>query len=276
MKYRFIMLCLLALGFVASNASRVDTVMVKSESMKRDIKVVYVVPDAAANGVMRCPVVYLLHGWSGNALSWITLSPELKTEADRLGMIFVCPDGENSWYWDSPTQPKMRFETFVSKELVAYTDAAYPTVALKKARAITGLSMGGHGALWLAFRHKDVYGAVAAMSGGVDIRPFPDSWNMKDQLGEKSQHPDRWDAYTVMTQLDRIQNGDLAIAFDCGTNDFFYPVNLKLHQELLQRKIAHDFTSRPGDHTAAYWQNAIGYHLLFFKDFFYKTERPKV
>ena len=38
------------------------------------------------------------------------------------------------------------------------------------------LSMGGHGALWNAIRHSDIFGAAGSMSGGVDIRPFPDNW----------------------------------------------------------------------------------------------------
>ena len=44
--------------------------------------------------------------------------------------------------------------------------------------------MGGHGALWLAIRHQDIFGAAGSTSGGVDIRPFPDNWDMKKQLGE--------------------------------------------------------------------------------------------
>ena len=126
----------------------------------------------------------------------------------------------------------------------------------------------------VAIRHKDVFGAVGSMSGGVDIRPFPKNWEMSKQLGEQSANKKRWDAHTVMTQLDKIANKDLAIIFDCGSDDFFFKVNCKLHDELLKRGIYHDFIVRPGKHNWIYWNNSIEYQWLFFKKFFegYRTK----
>lgn len=91
-------------------------------------------------------VVYLLHGYGGNETTWPSLKPELKDYADRENLIFVCPNGENSWYWDSPLNEDSQFETFVSRELVSYVDGHYRTLPSREKRAITGLSMGGHGA----------------------------------------------------------------------------------------------------------------------------------
>lgn len=263
------MSALLLLFVVAVQAVRVDTVCVKSTSMNKEVEVVYVLPDKAV-GKMACPVVYLLHGYSGNARSWIQLKPELLQIADEKGIIFVCPDGKNSWYWDSPKNAAYRYETFVSSELVKYTDEHYATVPAKKARAITGLSMGGHGALWIAMRHKEIFGAAGSMSGGVDIRPFPQNWEMSKQLGEFAANKKVWDEHTVVNQLDKIENGDLAMTIDCGEADFFLEVNKDLHNRLLARKIDHDFTIRPGGHTGPYWNNSIDYHILFFEKFFKK------
>lgn len=260
---------LLYLATIALQAARVDTVLVKSPSMQKDVKVVYVVPDKAMAKVA-CPVVYLLHGYGGNARSWVQLKPELLQMADEKGIIFVCPDGKNSWYWDSPQDPAYRYETFISSELVNYTDANYATIRERKARAISGLSMGGHGALWNAIRHKDVFGAAGSMSGGVDIRPFPKNWEMSKQLGEMAGNEAVWEAHTVVNQLDKIANGDLALIIDCGEADFFIDVNKDLHRRLLERKIDHDFITRPGGHTGAYWNNSIDYHILFFDKFFKK------
>ena len=67
------------------------------------------------------------------------------------------PDGKNTWYWDSPLNADVRYETFISNELVKYVDSHYKTVADRKGRAITGLSMGGHGAMWNGLRHSDVF-----------------------------------------------------------------------------------------------------------------------
>ena len=262
---------LLFLVALASRAARVDTVMVKSRAMDKDVQVVYILPDKAlGDHPQACPAVYLLHGYGGDAKTWINVKPELPRIADEKGIVFVCPDGENSWYWDSPLNPSYRYETFVSSELVAYTDSHYKTVAAPRGRAITGLSMGGHGALWNAFRHTDVFGAAGSTSGGVDIRPFPLNWEMNKQLGEFAANKKRWDEHTVINQIDKIKNGDLAIIFDCGESDFFLEVNKELHKRLLGRGIDHDFITRPGVHNGAYWSNAIDYQLLFFEKFFRK------
>jgi S-formylglutathione hydrolase FrmB len=128
--------------------------------------------------------------------------------------------------------------------------------------------MGGHGALYLAFKHQDVFGAAGSMSGGVDIRPFPAGWEMSKQIGEYAQNPDFWETNTVINMLDLVQPGALALIIDCGTEDFFYQVNVNLHNELTERKIPHDFISRPGVHNSKYWANAVLYQLLFMDRFF--------
>ncbi len=268
-KKNLLLIVILFVAVASSFAAKVDTLWVKSPSMNKDVQVVVVVPDKTPEkSVEAYPVIYLLHGYSGNAKSWIQLKPELPQIADEKGIIFVCPDGKNSWYWDSPTNPSYRYETFVSSELVNYVDQHYPTISDRKARAITGLSMGGHGGLWTAFRHKDVFGAAGSTSGGVDIRPFPKNWEMSKQLGEYETNKAVWDAHTVVNQLDKIQNGDLAIIIDCGEADFFLQVNKELHHLLLEKRIDHDFITRPGGHNGQYWNNSIDYQILFFNKFF--------
>jgi S-formylglutathione hydrolase FrmB len=128
--------------------------------------------------------------------------------------------------------------------------------------------MGGHGGLWLGFRHPDLFGACGSSSGGVDIRPFPENWEIKKWLGRYQENRERWDAYTVVNQLHLLRPDSQAIIIDCGTEDFFYEVNEVLHEKLLEHRIPHDYLTRPGGHNAAYWKNAIEYQLLFFRLFF--------
>lgn len=247
------------------HAARVDTVMVYASKMKNEVKVVIVTP--TLKKFKRVPVLYLLHGYGDDAKGWIS-NVDLSQLADRYEIMFVCPDGRKSWYWDSPLDPSSQYETFISKELISYVDSRYPSASNRGGRAITGLSMGGHGALWNAFRHTDVFGAAGSMSGGVDIRPFPHNWEMKKQLGERDANLQRWNNYTVINQLDNLKDGQLAIAFECGYDDFFFEVNNNLHQALLDRKIGHDYTVRPGKHHWPYWRNAIHYQVLFFSHYF--------
>ena len=175
MKRTFSTLCIFFLSFLGLQAAQVDTLLVHSESMNKDIKILAIRPDKAMKGE-HCPVIYLLHGYSDNHEKWLKVRPDLPEIADREGIIFISPDGGyDSWYWDSPIVKEYRYETFISKELTAYVDANLSSIPDRSKRAITGLSMGGHGAMWNAIRNKDIFGAVGSTSGGLDIRPFPNN-----------------------------------------------------------------------------------------------------
>ena len=231
-----------------------------------------ITPDNYASATA-LPVVYLLHGHSGNYADWVNKAKGFEKMADEYQLIIVCPDGNNSWYWDSPVDNQFKYETYVSSELITWVDSKYKTIKDKKGRAITGLSMGGHGALYLAFRHQDVFGAAGSMSGGVDIRPFPENWDMAKRLGKYSERPDNWENHTVINLLHLLTTKSLALIIDCGTEDFFYKVNEQLHQQLVYRNIPHDYITRPGAHNWPYWNNAIKYQLLFMSNYF--KSQPK-
>ncbi|MBR5697824.1 MAG: esterase family protein [Prevotella sp.] len=280
-----LLLSLICTYSLFASAGVVDTLKVHSDVMNRDIPVVVVRPSstvaqspvkgkksrkAAMSEVAKSPVVYLLHGAYANEYKWLEVKPTLPAIADEMQMIFVTPYALNSWYFDSPVNKDFMYETFITKELIPWIDAHYPTLADRNHRAVTGLSMGGHGALFLSSRHIDLFGAAASMSGGVDIRLFPLNWNIPDMLGEMASHRQSWDEHSVMECVKNLKNGDVAITFDCGESDFFIEVNRALHARLLSLGIDHDFTTRPGGHTDQYWSNSLDYQLLFFKKYFNK------
>ncbi|RRB07740.1 alpha/beta hydrolase [Larkinella rosea] len=268
---RFFQICILFfLIHQTVRASKVDTVETYSASMKKTIKAVVITPDSYSSG-QEFPVVYVLHGHGGNYSDWVKKAPSIHKAADTYQSIIVCPDGNvSSWYFDSPVDPSSRYETYVSGELVSWVDSHYKTIKNRTGRAITGLSMGGHGALYLGFRHQDVFGAAGSMSGGVDIRPFPNNWNMAKWLGTYAQNPERWNQNTVINLLHLLTPNSQALIIDCGTEDFFFRVNSNLHQKMLDMNIAHDFITRPGAHNWNYWNNAINYQLLFMRAYFDK------
>jgi S-formylglutathione hydrolase FrmB len=268
MKNSFLIAICLFLFSPGLSAAEVDTALTFSKSMNKNIKAVVIKPDSYKTG-KNFPVVYLLHGAGGNYAEWAKKVPGIKNLADQYQFIIVCPDGNvTSWYFDSPVDPEWKYETYVAKELVSYIDEHYKTIAEKKGRAITGLSMGGHGALYLAIKHQDVYGAVGSMSGGVDIKPFPNGWNISKRLGTQDEFPERWKQNSVIDMIYRIKPGSLAIAIECGTEDFFYKMNVRLHDELLYNNIPHDFTVRPGVHNWDYWANAIKFQSVFLSNYF--------
>ncbi len=253
---------------IVINAATVDTVLTESPSMHKKIKAVVITP-AGYNRQTAYPVTYLLHGYGGNYSHWVKNVGSITHYADQLKMIIVCPDGNiGSWYFDSPVDSSYRYETYISKELVSWVDAHYLTIANSSGRAITGFSMGGHGALYLAIKHQDVFGAAGSTSGGVDMRPFPRNWEISKRLGTITDYPERWEQNSVVNLTHLLTLKSLSLIIDCGTADFFYDVNIKLHNKLLESKIPHDFIIRPGAHNWEYWSNAIGYELLFFAKFF--------
>lgn len=250
-------------------AATIDTLDVYSSKMEKYIKTIVVKPDSY-EVLSGFPVLYLLHGHGGSYNGLIKKSPQIMELADLYEMMIVCPDGGlDSWYWDSPIDSTYRYETFISKELVSCIDKRYKTIPSRESRAITGISMGGHGALYVAFRNQDTFGACGSISGGVDIRPFPNNWGMSKYIGKQSEHPEYWEKYTVIKLLYLLTANRLKIIIDCGSDDFLFQANEKLHRMLLYRGIPHDYISRPGAHNWQYWENAIKFQILFFKEFFY-------
>ena len=249
--------------------SRVDITGIYSESMNREINAIVITPDNYNPDKVKYPVVYLLHGYSGNFLTWIENVPDLRELVDLYDIIVVCPDGGySSWYFDSPVDEEYKYDTHVAGEIVDFIDENYSTIQNRKGRAITGHSMGGHGALYLAFRHQDIFGAAGSQSGGVDIRPFPDNWEISEILGEYEDYPDNWEKNTVINMTDLLKSDSLAIIIDCGTDDFFYTVNKNLHNRLTELNIPHEYIERPGGHDWEYWNMSIKDHLIFFNEYF--------
>lgn len=267
---------LLLLFVFTAKAAKVDTLEVFSMSMQKNIKTCVMVPDTYKKSKKAFPVVYLLHGYSGNYASWAKDFKELGRQVDQFGFIVVGVDGNySSWYFDSPIDPSFKYETYVVKELVPFIDKQFRTIADRKARAISGLSMGGHGALYLSFKHQDVFGAAGSMSGGVDFRPFPENWDIKKRLVTYAEHPENWNKNTVTNMLDLVKDNQLKLIIDCGVDDFFMTVNRELHVKMLTQKINHDYIERPGEHNLKYWENALKYQLLFFQDFFNESVKTK-
>ena len=263
--------------------------------MHKTVKSVVVLPASYDQSPeKRYPVVYLLHGHGGNYAAYVNQTrPQLPQDARIWNSSRSAPTAAGTAGTGTARRPENRYETFVASELVKYIDKHYRRKPTAPGVRSPVSALGGHGALWLAFRHPETFGACGSMSGGVDIRPFPDQWGMKRWLGEYADHPKVWDDYTVATQLYRLRpephvlggrsNDWLgksevrrpAIIIDCGTDDFFYGVNLALHEAMLHNNIAHTFIVRPGSHNHDYWRNALEYQLLFFHNYFDREAQPQ-
>ncbi len=264
-----IYIALLVFVFFSAKAAKIDTIQVFSTSMNKNIKTCVIVPNNYKKSKKKLPVVYLLHGYSGNYATWVKSFKEVGQQVDKYEFIVIGVDGNySSWYFDSPIDTTFKYETYVIDELVPFIDKNYKTIASREGRAISGLSMGGHGALYLSFKHQEVFGAAGSMSGGVDFRPFPEKWDIKKRLGSITEFPENWEKNTVVNMLELVESNKLNLIIDCGVDDFFIDVNRELHTKMLSLKINHDYIERPGKHNIEYWENSLKFQLLFFDNFF--------
>ncbi len=273
--------CMISIG--SSYAAKVDTLEVASTAMNKTYKAAVVLPNSYAKSKTTFPVMYLLHGAYGHFGDWLKNTPNkelVKNLADQYNMIIVMPEGETfSFYIDSPVNTGSQFETFVTKEVIQKVDKTYRTIANKNGRVITGLSMGGHGALYLSARNPDLFCAAGSMSGAVDMSVMLNRDSAAQVLkliepvfGDKSNDVKMYEQHAVLNMIDKIKANKLPLIIDCGIDDFLIEPNKELHRRLVYNKVEHDYTERPGAHTWEYWDNALPYHILFFNKILLKNQ----
>jgi len=237
--------------------------------MFKNVKCVVITPGNYKKTVSRFPVVYLLHGFSGRYSDWAQKVPEMQSLADEHQMLIVCPNGAfSSWYFDSPVDLTMHYETNVALEIPAYIESVYHTIKNRKARAITGLSMGGQGGLFLGFRHSDIFGACGSMSGALDVSQITHGYDVEKRLGDTTANRQYYTDWSAINVIEKYPADSLAIIMDCGTEDYIVSMSRRTHEKMLRLHIPHDYTERPGKHNWDYWRKAIKYQLLFFKQYF--------
>ncbi|MDG1277147.1 MAG: alpha/beta hydrolase family protein [Algoriphagus sp.] len=270
---------LLLLFFIPSlnfAQAKVDTIQVYSPSMKKSLKVAVTFPTSYQQGEKRYPTLYLLHGGTGSFSDWLTKVTEpglVNRMAEEYDMIIVNPGvGPTSYYFDSPLLDSVQYETYITAELIPEIDKKYRTLDQKESRAITGLSMGGHGAITLSAKHPELFAVAGSMSGvmNIDTRMWEvgdalknmRTENQKQMLGD-IDYEFPFSTYTAVGLVDQIKANGIPLIIDCGTEDFLISTNRQMHQLLLANKTPHEYTERPGAHTWQYWTDALPVHMHF-------------
>jgi len=258
--------------FQILNAALIDTIQIKSNAMNIIPNAIIVTPDSYQNDdSSRYPVVYLLHGWSGNYLNWHQKS-DLGLLADQYNLIIVCPDGGYAgWYINSPLIKESQYETYIANEVVEFIDKHYRTKNNMNNRAICGLSMGGHGAIRLISIYPQKFTAAGSMSGVMDLTESSQRYGIINLLGNYETNKDKWISYSCLNIVKKLAGKNKSIIIDCGVDDRFIQSNRKIHQIMLELNIYHDYYERPGGHSWEYWINALDYHIMYFSKVFYKN-----
>lgn len=214
----------------------------------------------------RYPVVVFLHGLFNTERDWEKRGIEGRLEALRASgavgeFIVALPFGANSFYLNG--KDGTRYEDAIVKDFIPFVDKTYRTMGDARHRAIQGISMGGFGALTIAFKHPDLFTAVAAHSAAIfeELPSAPAS--ASDQRGSYRYQvaskifgapPDRA-FFQANNPLDlgvarANQIRALKIYFDVGTGDRygFAVGNARLHDALDRAKVKHEYQAAPGDH----------------------------
>ncbi|RYG20430.1 MAG: esterase [Chitinophagaceae bacterium] len=211
----------------------------------------------------KLPVLFLLHGYSGNYKQWDKIMDAQKY-ANEYGMIIVCPDGLfSSWYINSPVKSDMQFESFFFDELFPDIKAKYKIDAANV--FISGLSMGGHGALYLFIKHPELFKSAGSTSGGIQLSDGFGKYGLGEILGNPPATSELWQKYSVTTLIDQLKGNKKPFIFDCGSDDFFYQSNNALKQKCDELKLNATYISQPGAHNRAYWAKSIKQQAEFFK-----------
>jgi S-formylglutathione hydrolase FrmB len=210
------------------------------------------------------PVLFLLHGWSGNHKYWNSIA-DIQKYSDEYGFIIVCPEGfYNSWYLNSLTDNKSQYEKFFFNDLLPEIFSKYNADTSNV--FISGLSMGGHGAMKLFLARPELFKGAGSMSGVLDLTFYPNNPHIMDQLGPYASAKEKWEANSAIYNLYKVTGMGKAVFLDCGTDDFTYEPTKAYYEKCVKLGINAMFISRPGKHNKEFWMKSIKYNLDFFKD----------
>jgi S-formylglutathione hydrolase FrmB len=247
----------------------------RSAALGRDVAYVVDLPASYAESDRRYPVVYALHGLFESSAFWERrgLAPILKGLADKgtvPEMVVVAVDGGNSFFVNAPGGA---YEDLVSKDLIAHVEASYRVVPGRSGRALLGISMGGYGALRMAFHNPEAFAAAATHSAMLlEKVPSPQEgagrWHMAafNRVFGDPIDTGLWAAADPLQLVDKVDAKALPLLyFDCGTEDRFglYVGNKDLHERLTARGVKHEFGLYPGDHGYEYVRSVLERSLRF-------------
>jgi len=267
-----------------TGGARVDCESLTSTTLGRAIDYCVALPPGYDAGTEKYPVLYYLHGLFEHDRSWSEHSGQQTWESlmsqGKIGkFIVVMPEGGKSFYVNS-FDGHERYEDFFIQELVPAIDRNYRTTAKRETRGISGVSMGGYGALHLSMEHPDVFGSASAHSAAL-ISKFPNPLPAEGRWGHYAQilqepfgaplNESYFDANNPLTLAEHPERfAGLKLYFDCGDQDRYgFDVGAKeLDHILTSKNFPHQFVLRPGNHGWTYLDQYLHFSLEFHAQIF--------
>ena len=275
--------CLLALALVpaAHAEGRAECSIVKSTILARPVRYCAYLPASFDQDKARqYPVLYYLHGLGDNEQSLLNMGgwdliEELRRQGKIGHFIVLAPNGGHTFFLNS-ADGKLRYEDFLTKEFMPQMEKKYRVAPGRATRGITGVSMGGFGALHLAFKYPQQFAAVSAQMPAL-IAEIPPNFAAGSPGSPGSMMGDVFGspfnrAYFERNNVFYYARTDpvaelkrLKIYFDVGNNDDygFEQGAQKLHQLLDSRGIANEFHIYPGGHDPQFVMRHFGEVMQF-------------
>ena len=202
----------------------------------------------------RYPVLYLLHGITGNQHEWPgyvhaqAILDQLIADGKAVPMIVVMPNGRalpddrpppaERTFTSEHVAGFAQFERELLEFLIPAIDKAYPTLAERGQRAIAGLSMGGGQALNFGLGHLDTFGWVGGFSSAPNTRPA-----------------------TALLPEPALARSQLKLLYlSCGSQDGLIKVSQDLHRYLKQNGVPHVWNVDGHGHDRESWTDNL-YHF---------------
>ncbi|MBA4250518.1 MAG: hypothetical protein C0425_04460 [Chlorobiaceae bacterium] len=208
------------------------------------------------------PTIFMLHGLGGDFRQWQTIA-DLQKFADKYQFIIFTVDGFiDSWYLNSKFDKEMQYETMFIERFLPKIFARYRINEGKL--GITGLSMGGHGAIKFVLKYPEIFSAGASTSGILDITKFDDRSTIAQHLGEFNSYPENWKANSCYYLLDKLTNKNVKLFVDSGVDDYAYDVTRAFKEKADSLGISCEFLEMEGGHFHEYWSRAVVHHFNFF------------
>ncbi len=228
----------------------------QSAALGEERRVSVLLPAGYETSTRRYPVLYLLHGLGDDNTAW-TMMTNLSGFAAKMDIIIVMPDAARSFYVNSVSEPKAKFEDFIVKDLMAWTDETFRTIPLRRARAIAGLSMGGYGAALIGTKHYKRYAAIGAFSGVVALGHNMVGDRFKSLVGANGS-PEALDR-SVFNFTEKLPVADAPLIYiACGGQDGLVTQNRDWVKLLSEKKIPYEYREvSVKAHTWDFWDDNI-------------------
>jgi len=265
-----------AFALSAHAQSRIDCDALNSRILRHSVHYCVYLPasyDAGAtkDPAQKYPVLYYLHGLGDNEQTlfnsggW-TMLDDLRRRGKMGEFLIVAPEGGRTFYINS-ADGSVRYSDFFLQEFIPLIEAKYRISKGRNNRAISGISMGGYGALRFGFAHPEMFSAVSAQSAAL-ITESPQELDTAGRSGSpmgkmlaavfgSPVEVAHWKGNSPFILAGKNQAGlrRLAIYFNCGQDDNygFEKGAAALHEQLQKQGVNHEYHPYPGDHSLSYF-----------------------